>query len=341
MQSEEEEESDEEETRMAPPEDSGPSEAELAMQRRRAQQSHAGLDEQAQELLEDNRKMRDMLETEIQELRERSERRKKEREEEEKALAAKRAEEEAKRKAEEEERRKKKEEEEHKRKEDRAKKMAEFEKWKNPPKPNFVISKKADGTVGGGDEGDDDSKDSDRKSREQLEAERRAILQQRIQPLSIDGFDQSKLADKAKELHKDIYRLEAEKYDLEKRFKEQQYDMMELAERARQMNKVGKGGLKRVQLGQDEVDKIQERFAGAPAKIEMYSKYERQKDKRNYGERQNIFVGPMYGYPAARITPCKKFGWNENGVPEYEDLPGFKDGEPVGAGGGGEEGGEE
>jgi len=26
---------------------------------------------------------------------------------------------------------------------DRAKKMAEFEKWKNPPKANFVISKRA------------------------------------------------------------------------------------------------------------------------------------------------------------------------------------------------------
>jgi len=26
---------------------------------------------------------------------------------------------------------------------DRARKMAEFEKWKNPPKANFVISKRA------------------------------------------------------------------------------------------------------------------------------------------------------------------------------------------------------
>ncbi len=74
---------------------------------------------------------------------------------------------------------------------------------------------------------DEDDTDSERKSKEQLEAEKRAILQQRIQPLAIDGFDQGKLAEKAKELHKEIYRLEAEKYDLEKRFKEQQYDVSE------------------------------------------------------------------------------------------------------------------
>ena len=37
-----------------------------------------------------------------------------------------------------------------KRKSQREQKMAEFEKWKNPPKPNFVISKREGGH--GGDE---------------------------------------------------------------------------------------------------------------------------------------------------------------------------------------------
>jgi len=64
-----------------------------------------------------------------------------------------------------------------------------------------------------------------KKSKEQLEAEKKAILKQRIVPLSIDGMDQSGLADKAKELHKAICRLEGEKYDLEKRFKTQQIDV--------------------------------------------------------------------------------------------------------------------
>ena len=120
----------------------------------------------------------------------------------------------------------------------------------------------------------------EKKSREQLEAEKRAILKQRIQPLEIDGFDSSKLAEKARELHAQVYRLESEKYDLERRFKSQLNDvssmcvharlplyinvllyiksvyiyiyiyiytkwcswifqMLELAERARNMNKVG------------------------------------------------------------------------------------------------------
>jgi troponin T, fast skeletal muscle len=42
-----------------------------------------------------------------------------------------------------EERKRKKEEEDQRRRNARAQKMAEFEKWKNPQKANFVISKKA------------------------------------------------------------------------------------------------------------------------------------------------------------------------------------------------------
>jgi len=67
-----------------------------------------------------------------------------------------------------------------------------------------------------------------RKSKEQLEAEKKAILKQRIKPLEVDGLDASKLTEKAKELHTLIYRLEGEKYDLEKRFKSQQIDVCNL-----------------------------------------------------------------------------------------------------------------
>ena len=54
-----------------------------------------------------------------------------------------------------EERRHKKEEEEGSRRDARAAKMAEFEKWKNPSKPNFIITKKDH--TGGGPEPDDDA----------------------------------------------------------------------------------------------------------------------------------------------------------------------------------------
>lgn len=324
---EEEEEEEEEQKRSAEEEErkkKEESEAEKALKKRREAQrpeTTGALDETAKELLESNRHERERMEDEIQELRRRNERRKKEREIEEKRLASERAAEDERRKAAEEAKRRMKSEEEEKRQRERAKKMAEFEKWKNPPKPNFVIAKRS----GSAEPEDDDEEEKDqaedgkgRKSKEQLEAEKRAILQQRIKPLAIEGFDKNKLAEKAKELHNLIHRLEGEKYDLEKQFKAQQFDMMELAERARQANKVGKGGLKRIQPGPDDnVDKIQERFAGAPAKVEMYSKYERQKDKRSYDDRLNLYTGPQFVYPPERIKPKKVVAWNEEGIPIY------------------------
>ena len=277
----------------------------------------AGLEEADKELLDNNRVERSRMDDEIRELRERNEKRKKEREIEEKRLAAERAAEDQRRKGEEEERKRKKVDEEERKKRDRAQKMAEFEKWKNPPKANFVISKRA-ATEGEepDDQGEDDGKS--KKSKEQLEAEKQAIIRQRLKPLDIDGADNSKLTEKAKELHTLLARLEGEKYDLEKRFKVMQQEMMSLAERARQANKVGKEGtVKRVN---EESDKYMERFAGAPSKVEMYSKYERQKDKRTYVDRKVLFTGPMRVGPPERITPHRIIKWTEEGLPEYEDM---------------------
>jgi len=64
-----------------------------------------------------------------------------------------------------------------------------------------------------------------KKSKERLEEEKRAILKQRIRPLDIEDADAAKLADKAKELHSVISRLEGEKYDLEKSFKARQVEV--------------------------------------------------------------------------------------------------------------------
>ena len=69
------------------------------------------------------------------------------------------------------------------------------------------------------------SKEELQKSKEQLEEEKRAILSQRIQPLNIEGMDTSKLIEKAKELYEHTRRLVGDKYDLEQRFKRQQYDV--------------------------------------------------------------------------------------------------------------------
>ncbi|MDJ8948203.1 troponin, partial [Clostridium perfringens] len=276
----------------APAKDSGPSEAQLAMEKRRQHQASLGanLDEVAQAVLETSRIERERLQEEIEEMKSRNEERKRIREEEEKALAEKRAEEDAQRKAAEEERGRKKQEEEMKRREMRAARLAAYEALSLPQGRNFVITKKDGGEEQEEELDEEELANKEKKSKEQQEQEKKAILSQRIKPVNMDELNSSdKLKEKARELHNQIVRLESEKYDLEKRFKAQQYDMMELAERARQMNKVGKGGLKRLQLKEDEVDKIQERYAGAPAKVEMYSIYERQKDKRTFGDRHVVF----------------------------------------------------
>jgi len=296
------------------------------MKKRREQQAKvdsSGLEEADKELLDNNRHERSRMEDEIRELRDRNEKRKKEREIEEKRLASERSAEDARRKADEEDRKRKKEEDESRKKGERALKMAEFEKWKTPPKANFVISKKL--ASASGEEGDDQEEveGKARKSKEQLEAEKQAILKQRLKPLEIDGADTGKLTEKAKELHTLLARLEGERYDLEKRFKNMQVEMMQLAERARQANKVGKEGtVKRVATQADESsDKIMERFAGAP-KVEMFSKYERQKDKRTYDDRKVLYTGPQFGYPADRIKPNKIVKWSEEGLPLYEEMGG-------------------
>jgi troponin T len=310
----------------APAAPSGPSEAQLAMEKRRQHQASLGanLDDAAQAILEESRVERERLEEEIAEMKARNERRKKEREEEERALAERRAEEDAQRKAVEEERQRKKREEEEKRREMRAARLAAYEALSLPQGRNFVITKKSGEEGPAEEESEEEKAKKEKKSKEQQEQEKRAILAQRIKPVNMNELNSAdKLREKAKELHNQIVRLESEKYDLEKRFKAQQYDMMELAERARQMNKVGKGGLKRVQLKEEEVDKIQERFAGAPAKVEMYSPFERQKDKRSYGERHVVFHGPTWKYPAKRIRPRKIVKWDEDtGLPIYEEIEG-------------------
>jgi len=220
---------------------------------------------------------------EIRQLRERRIQRQKEREEEEKRLAEMRVVEEAKRRTEEAERKKKKDEEEAKAKEDRERKRREAEERMKPKGRNFKISKKSDS------EKLDSimSKEELQKSKEQLEEEKQAILAQRIQPLVLDGLAADKLIEKSKELHDHIKRLEGDKYDLEDRFKRQQYDMIELAERARQMNK-GKGKRATVQVD-ESFDRLSDKFGSAPPKIQLCSKYERHTDHRSYKQRIDLF----------------------------------------------------
>jgi len=252
---------------------------------------------------EESRKVaREQENSEIQALREKRLQRQKEREEEEKRLAELRAAEEVKRKAEEEERKAKKAEAEAKAKEERDKKKKEAEDRLKPKGRNFKISKKSDSEKTDASARLDSimSKEELQKSKEQLEEEKQAILAQRIQALVIDGLSGDKLIEKAKELNDHIRRLEGDRYDLEQRFKRQQYDMIELAERARQMNK-GKGKRAAVQVD-ESYDRNSDKFTSAPPKIQLCSKYERHTDHRSYKERMDLFEELAKEPPAPEIT---------------------------------------
>jgi len=245
---------------------------------------------------------------EIRLLRERREQRKKERAAEEQRLAELRAVEEQKRRAEDEERQRRKRDEEQNRREEREIKNKEAEeRSKITNRPNFIINKRSDDDKLISDE---PTKEEVAKSKEQLEAERKAILEQRIQTLAIDGFDLQKLKEKAKELHQAIYKLESEKYDLEQQFQRQTLDLMELAERARQMNKGGKG--QKVNVAQ--TDALPSKMSRAPPKVVMYSQYERVKDPRSFRDRSTVFDGPLYADYFTKIEARFKVQMGEQGA---------------------------
>ncbi|KAK7098407.1 troponin T, skeletal muscle-like isoform X3 [Littorina saxatilis] len=241
--------------------------------------------EELAEYEESRREEREKEAAEIAALREKRIQRAKERVEEEKKMAELRAQEDIRRRTEEEERRKKKTEEETRKKEERDQKKREAEDRLSKKGPNFVITKRSDAEKVGLDSVM--SKEELQKSKEQLEEEKQAILSQRIQPLKLDGMDGTKLQEKAKELYEHMRRLVGDKYDLEQRFKRQQYDMIELAERARQMNKGKKKGA--TVMVDESFDRLADKFTSAPPKIQLCSKYERHTDHRTYVERKDLF----------------------------------------------------
>jgi len=308
-------------------EDEGPSEAELVMMRRK--EGRKGVDDDLLlELQQAREEEKAREESAISALKEKQARRKQERIEEEKRLAELRVQEEAKRRAEEEERKRKKEEDERSKRQNRDKQRIERERMMAAiGKPNFVIVKRS-----GSSSEAAETEEPVTKSREQLEEEKQAILAQRTPKLDTSGFTLESYIEKAKELHSLILRLESEKYDLEERFKTQQYDMMELAERARQLSKGGKAkpGGGRQQQEEKSFDALADKFASAPPKIEMYSKYERQKDKRSYGQRKEIFYGPNWAEDIQKIRPTKTIKFFSDQGPEVIEFDEVAD-EPAAA----------
>ena len=71
------------------------------------------------------------------------------------------------------------------------------------------------------------------KTKEQLEEEKNLALSIRIKTIDFDVLDSYELGQKAKELYNVVVALETDKYDMEQRALNQEYELTELKERQR------------------------------------------------------------------------------------------------------------
>ncbi|KAJ1354099.1 Troponin [Parelaphostrongylus tenuis] len=192
-----------------------------------------------QEYDERRRIEREKEEEELKKLKEKQERRRLEREQEEREQAERQKLEEDRRRKEEEDRKAKQEEEKRKKDEEKIRRQqmsgAAFTATAGQGGRNFVIPKKSEnrndkfGNIV-------QAKQEMGMTKEQQEEAKRSFLASvaRGVPISAD-LSSSDLKAKIKELHQRICKLEAEKYDLEKRHERQEYDLKELNERQRQV----------------------------------------------------------------------------------------------------------
>lgn len=116
---------------------------------------------------------------------------------------------------------------------------------------------------------------------------RRQYLEMACKPIDLSGLDPHTLKDKVKSFHARLVKLETAKYDLGRRAEEQAYELLELKEREKQ-----RARQKAKESGLDS----EEAAAGAvarPPKVRLASKFDRQTDKRSYGERYVMYEKPF------------------------------------------------
>ncbi|XP_072886507.1 troponin T, cardiac muscle-like [Hemitrygon akajei] len=84
--------------------------------------------------------------------------------------------------------------------------------------------------------------DSRRGGKKQTEREKKKkILAERRKSLDIDNLDENELKEKSKELWQWMYQLEAEKFDLQEKMKQQKYEINILRNRVSDHQKISKG----------------------------------------------------------------------------------------------------
>ncbi|KAI3380851.1 hypothetical protein SNEBB_002372 [Seison nebaliae] len=137
------------------------------------------------------------------------------------------------------------------------------------------------------------AKEDLQKSAEELEEEKREILNNRLVNIDIDGRDKEGLVSRVNELHSFLQNLFGHIYDMTEKLERQRYDLMELAERERQLKK-GKdksrtSNIVHTGLGGGVFDFIGKQQNQAPPKISLFSRYERVTDRRSFCDRRVLF----------------------------------------------------
>ncbi|KAI6235295.1 Tnt-2 [Aphelenchoides besseyi] len=258
----------------------------LAAKKRHEEEQEAKMADYEQRRLAE----REQIEQELRELKEKQIERRKQREQEEAEFAERRREDEARRRQQEEERKAKIEAEKVRRAEEKMKRQqmmaggfAGFQGGAGEGK-NFVIPEKG--------EASEDSKpglgqpSTGRKglSSEQKAEAKRNYMSIVNRPVDVSNLLPNDIKAKIKQLHAKIVKLEGEKYDLEKRQERQDYDLKELTEREKNQarSKAMKAG----------VEPTEDAGSGPP-KVNVSSKFDRQVDRRSYGDRRNLFEKPF------------------------------------------------